>query len=212
MPPRSYPYQELDGLLLVEVQRRRFSTMSNSISRLILAGAAWTALSGITFAQSNPPLGAGAPTANSSVQDADLMKAIEVNVAEVDMGKMALTRAQNAKVKAFAQKMVQDHSAALTKLRAIPGAPTTEVKPNAEHQKAAAMTAKMTGASFDKDYIDMMVTGHQDAVDFFEQQSLKDTNPSSTNTLASVSKEVLPTVREHLKEAQDLQKEVGTER
>ena len=186
--------------------------MSNSISRLILAGATWAALSGLSFAQSNPPVGAGVRTANSSVQDADLMKAIEVNVAEVDMGKMAETRAQNAKVKAFAQKMVKDHNEALTKLKAIPGAPTTEVKPNAEHQKAAAMTAKMTGASFDKDYIDMMVTGHQDAVDFFEQQSLKDTNPSSTNTLASVSKEVLPTVREHLKEAQDLQKEVGTER
>jgi putative membrane protein len=201
--------------------------MSNSIGRFILAGATWAALCGITFAQSTAPAGtpvspnglrtspetqpSNRTAASNPQQNSDLIKAIEANVAEVYMGKMAETRAQNAKVKAFAQKMVEDHSAALTKLKALPGAPTSEVKPNDEHQKAADMTAKMTGASFDRDFIDMMVKDHEEAVDFLEQQTLKDTDPSSTsnNTLPGVARELLPTVREHLRDAQNLQKEVG---
>jgi putative membrane protein len=193
--------------------------MTNSIGRWILAGAAWVALSGIAFPQNNPrPANSTPPYAPpakdtdtpNAQQNSDLMKAIEANVAEVNMGKVAETRAQNPKVKAFAQKMVKDHDAAIAKLKTVPGAPTKDPKPNAEHQKAADMTAKMTGAGFDKDYIDMMVKDHQDAVDLMEQASLKDTNPSSKNTLASVAKELLPTIREHLKEAQELQKEIGT--
>jgi len=69
---------------------------------------------------------------NSSSQHSALMRAIEMNVAEVQAGKAAESNTQNARVKSFAQMMVKDHNEALTELRAIPGAGNTaDVKASA---------------------------------------------------------------------------------
>ena len=154
---------------------------------------------------------------------AALRQAMEMNAAEVELGKTASSKAQNARVKSFAEMMVKDHTDALSKLRAIPGGPSAEIKPNAEHQKVADHLSKLSGAQFDRAYMNEMVSGHQMALQFFEQQakSSSGTTSSTTNanantrtsgntkTLAQVSEELLPAVRMHLQEAQDIQKELG---
>jgi hypothetical protein len=58
-----------------------------------------------------------------------------------------------------------------------------------------------------------MGADHQDAVKFFEQQS-KATDPAAPapgkTTLAKVSQELIPTVREHLQAAQNILKYLET--
>jgi putative membrane protein len=148
------------------------------------------------------------------------MRAIEMNVAEVEAGKAAESKAQNAKVKAFAQMMVKDHSEALTKLRAVQStSKTSDTKPSAAHQQSIDSMSKMSGAEFDRDYINMMVKDHQEALTFLEQQSKTGNsntggnanNPGSgpNTTLAKISEEMIPTVRHHLEEAKSIQKELG---
>jgi putative membrane protein len=153
-------------------------------------------------------------TPNAS--ESPIAHAIEINIAEINLGKEAETKAQNAHVKAFAQMMVKDHTEALAKLRAISGAPTEEIKPSAEHQKAADRLTKLAGSEFDREYIGEMVSGHKAALTFFEQQSKQTTgiitsaNPTANDkAFATLAAELVPVVRMHLMEAQQIQTELG---
>jgi putative membrane protein len=127
-----------------------------------------------------------------------------MNVAEVELGKMASGKATNPQVKEFADMMVKDHTDALNKLRAIPGAPATDVKPNAKQKQTADRLSRLSGAEFDQEYMKTMVTEHQEAAKFLEQQ----TRNRSNADLAKASQELLPTVRHHLQRAQEIQKEL----
>jgi putative membrane protein len=153
-----------------------------------------------------------APTADSSVDP--LSHAIEMNNAEIALAGIAQRKAQNPKVKSFAEVLMRDHTAALVKLQNVQGVTSTDMKPNAPHQAIAERLSKLSGAEFDREYMKMMVSDHQDALKFFEQQS-KATDSSAPvpgkATLARVSQELIPTVREHLLEAQNILKALETE-
>jgi len=94
-----------------------------------------------------------------------ITKIMETNVAEVELGKMAEGKAANARVKEFADLMVKDHTNALMKLKAMPGAPS-DVKPNAKQQQTMDRLSKLSGAQFDTEYMRTMVSDHQEAVKF----------------------------------------------
>jgi len=149
-----------------------------------------------------------APTADSSIDP--VIQAIEINNAEIALAKLALGKAQNAKVKAFADMLLNDHTVALTKLRSVQGVTTTDTKPNARHQATAERLSKIYGSEFDREYMRVMVSDHQEALKFFEQQSKADTGaPVPGNiTLARVSQELMPTVRKHLQDAQNILKDL----
>jgi putative membrane protein len=147
-----------------------------------------------------------APTSKAGA--APLEKALEMNVAEVEVGKLAQTKAENPKVKDFADMMVKDHTAAIDKLRTVPGAPSA-AKPNAKQQQTADRLSKLSGPEFDREYMKAMVTDHQEAVKFFEQLS-KNTSATTggSQQLAMVAQELLPTIKKHLQMAQEIQKEL----
>jgi Predicted outer membrane protein len=149
-----------------------------------------------------------APTADSSIDP--VIQAIELNNAEIALAKIALGKAQNAKVKVFADMLVKDHMAALTKLRNVQGVTNTDTKPNARHQATAERLSKIFGSEFDREYLRAVVSEHQEAVKFFEQQSKADSAvPAPGNTtLAKVSQELTPIVRAHLQEAQNILKDL----
>jgi predicted outer membrane protein len=182
----------------------------------------------------------------TGTQSGPLEQAIELNVAEIEVGKLASSKAQNARVKDFAETMVKDHTQGLDKLRAIPGAPS-DAKPNSKHQQTAERLSKLSGADFDREYMKRMVSGHQQAVRFLEKEAAKGksetrtsgttvkpgappdtqrkTNPTDRDVtsgrtagssadrggseLSKVAQELLPTVRQHLRMAQDIQKELA---
>jgi putative membrane protein len=94
-----------------------------------------------------------------------------VNQMEIDLGKIAQKQG-SAPVKKFGEMMVQDHSTADQELTAfakkhgvakIPAdKPATEAGKE-EHKEAMATAAKvkgLKGAEFDREYINMMVQGH----------------------------------------------------
>ena len=152
-----------------------------------------------------------APTADSSIDP--LTQAIEMNNATVAVARIASGQAQNARVKSFAEMMIKDHTAALTKLQNVQGVTTTEMKVNPKHQATADRLSKLSGMEFDREYVRTMVAEHQEAVKFLEQQSKAgDSEPPSPGktTLAMVSRERIPTVREHLLVAQNVLKYLET--
>ena len=166
------------------------------------------------------------------------MQAVQINVAEIEAGKMAAKKAQSPRVKEFANMMVKDHTEALAKLRPLPGGESSGVKPDGKHQQAGERLAKLSGAEFDREYMDAMVNGHRDALMFFERHShgqpAPNDQPASKGGTATagepavkqksdahapsgaeynpefsqVAVELVPTVRHHLQMAEQIQQEL----
>ena len=84
-------------------------------------------------------------------------------MAEVELGKMAAERSTNAEVKKFGQMMVEDHTAAGDKLKAVASQHNIPVPTALDetHRDLRDKLAKLQGADFDREYMDAMVAGHQ---------------------------------------------------
>lgn len=127
--------------------------------------------------------------------------------AEVEVAQDALTHATNADVKAFAQKLVDDHTKAneeLTQFGTSHGlTAASEIEGKMKEAKERLM--KLTGKNFDQAFVKQMIDDHTETIKAFEDESAKGTDAD----LKSWVDKTLPTLREHLKTAQELQKKVG---
>ncbi|HEX2826330.1 MAG TPA: DUF4142 domain-containing protein [Burkholderiales bacterium] len=132
-----------------------------------------------------------------------IMDAANDGLAEVELGKIAQQNAASEDVKKFAQRMVDDHSAAGKELEPIAAklGVTPPSAPQGKHAKLVKDLSKKTGAKFDKDYADAMVKDHKKAVKMFEKESQK----AESAELRDFASKTLPKLQEHLKMAQDLQ-------
>jgi putative membrane protein len=79
---------------------------------------------------------------------------------------MASEKGSNADVKAFGQMMVKDHTQANSELKQV--ASQLKVQPPAQvdqkHKDLADKLSKLSGAEFDREYINAMVTGHEEVL------------------------------------------------
>jgi putative membrane protein len=93
------------------------------------------------------------------VQDVAVM-----NMAEVELSRMALEKAASPDIKSFAQRVIDDHGAAGTKLKGVVSGQPIEwpAQLDDKHRKIADELAKEQGGDFDRDYMKAMVYGHQD--------------------------------------------------
>ena len=147
--------------------------------------------------------------ATSSMDPADSdfrTKAAQGGLAEVDMGNMAASKATNADVKAFGNRMGTDHSKANDELKQL-AATKGVVQPgdvNDEQKKTMDALSSKSGKDFDKAYMDDMVKDHETDVKEFEKASK---NAKDADLKAWATK-TLPTLQEHLRMAKDAQKKV----
>jgi putative membrane protein len=152
-----------------------------------------------------------APTlAQPGAKGADQMFASEAAIAgmaEVELGKMAMQQGSNAKVKSFGQQMVTDHSKAGDELKSIAKAKgmTLPTALDPPHQATRDKLAKLSGAEFDRAYMDEMVMGHQTVA----KKMMTEANSGADPELKAFAAKTVPTVQSHLKMAQDIQKEVS---
>jgi len=120
-----------------------------------------------------------------------LKKAAVGGIMEVEAANIALTNAQSADVKNFAQQMLTDHTKANKELKELATRKkiiTPDALPADDQIHIDAMK-KMNGSEFDKHYIAMMVTDHEKTVKLFEQgKQNKDATLKTwaTNTLAII--------------------------
>ena len=126
-------------------------------------------------------------------------KAAQGGNQEVEMSKLAMDKAQNAQVKAFAKRLVDDHTAANAALMKI--ATAKGVSPPATvdggHQRKMDRMAKKSGADFDREYMDDMVDHHQKDVRDFRSMAKSAKDPD----LKAFAAKTLPTLEEHLQMA-----------
>jgi len=158
-----------------------------------------------TTSPATRPNPASATTGDSSF----LSQALEINQAEVEIGRLASSKATDKRVKSFADMMVKDHSGGLKKLQALPGGKNT-VKLSDKHEMLKTRLSGLSGKEFDREYIDAMASGHREAVGLFEKQAGEATAPSSADSkVNTVARELLPTIKKHLTEAESIQKSLA---
>jgi putative membrane protein len=85
------------------------------------------------------------------------------NLAEVELGRMALQKAMHPEVLAFAQAMIDEHGAAGESLKnVVTGLPIEwPVQLDDKHRETVDELAEKHGAEFDREYVKAMVEGHQ---------------------------------------------------
>lgn len=130
-----------------------------------------------------------------------LMGAAAGNMAEVALGKIASEHCQSDRCKAFARRMMTDHSRNLEQLKAL--AKSLDVvlpkEPSSEFTSLASQLAKAKGKTFDELYLDAMVEDHTHDVGEFTDESKKAENPK----VKRYASETLPVLKEHLEMAKD---------
>src|SRR6476660_9680587 len=116
-------------------------------------------------------------TTNDAVSTQDssfLVQASQSNWAEINLGSMALTKATNDTVRAFAQMMITDHTAAQADLTSVVNNISTNA--NVNDSLSADIVAMrdslqaLSGAAFDSAYVAGQVRSHQKTLDAFNAE------------------------------------------
>ncbi len=142
-------------------------------------------------------------TAPSSGDSEFMMKAAQGGMAEVELGKLASEKAANAEVKKFGQMMMEDHSNANTELKALATKKNVTLPTDigSEHKATMDKLKTLSGAEFDKAYVEAMVKDHEKDVSEFEKQS---TDAKDADVKAFATK-TLPTLKKHLEKIKEIQ-------
>ncbi len=135
------------------------------------------------------------------------MKVLMDGMTEVELGQVALKNAASEDVKTFAQRMIDDHSKAGDELKTLATSKglTTPTALDAQHKKMVDDMAKLSGADFDRKYMENMVKDHDKAVALFEKEVANGKDADAK----SWAEKTLPTIREHQKMARDIAGKVG---
>ena len=186
-----------------------------STTRLLLGLA--LAVSGLTAcAKSETPpadtaavVAAPAPAA-PAINDAQIAHiAVTANAIDSAAGEVAKKKATAKSVKDFAQTMVSDHMgvntqavALATKLGVTPEDNDVSRQLKSGADESAATLSALTGAAFDKAYIDREVAYHQAVADALDKTLI----PNAQNAeLRALLEKARPAFAAHLERAKDIQ-------
>lgn len=132
------------------------------------------------------------------VSDADFVtKAASGGMFEVQSSKMATEKATKAECKAFAEKMITDHSKANDELKAAAGKAGIAVPSTLTPAHEKMLADLKAAGDFDAAYLTAQVKAHEEAVALFTAASASVKDPG----LREFATKTLPTLKTHLEHA-----------
>jgi putative membrane protein len=158
-----------------------------------------------------PAGGGGGTTPSSTLAATDktfIRDAALGSLEAEELGRLAAEKAASPDVKAFGQKMADDHKQAADTLKQIgtslqyepPSRPSSRIKSD------KAKLEKLSGADFDREFLSLVVKEHQKDLSVFEKESKREAAPASLKSFAAST---LKGLQDHLKMAQDLSGKLG---
>jgi putative membrane protein len=134
---------------------------------------------------------------------------VAANTVDIDAGKLAESKTKNKEVRAFAKQMVADHSgvnkqavALVKKLHVTPEENDTSKSLTQGGESTRDRLKGLSGAEFDKAYVDNEVSYHQTVLDAVDKTLI----PSATNAeLKALLVKVRPAFVAHLDHAKHIQ-------
>ncbi|MFZ5480907.1 MAG: DUF4142 domain-containing protein [Myxococcota bacterium] len=195
------------------------------MTRLLVLAAL---LYGTSAMAETPPTGTGTPTPTTpgnqpaptqpgtmqgQIDDGDVAAVLmAANDIDVKAGELARTRSTNTDVKAFAERMVNEHGAVNKRLQDLnqrlglkPDEGDSAKRLRADADAAMTRMRGLKGAEFDRAYIDNEVTFHTRVLEVIDTQLLP--NVSNTDLKALVN-EVRPNIQAHLTQARQIQQKL----
>ena len=172
-----------------------------------MSGSTGTGATGMSSQASGQSGSAGATAAGgSAMSKADskrIMDMAMVNMAEIEMGKLAQSKSQNPEVKTYAQQMIDDHTKGLTEVQTVAQSKgiTLPTELDTKHKAMSNRLAKLSGEKFDREYMKVGgVASHKEAHAML-QKNEKAAKDSDVKALAT---KMMPVVEQHLKSAQQM--------
>lgn len=173
-------------------------------------------LCGVTAATNNRASNSGksgmspSTTSNEAVSPEAqhfMEQATLANMAQVDLGKLAQENAKSPEVKAFAERMVTDHTKIDDELRQLAAQQRVTLPAGLDSQFEAtrARLAKLHGHAFDEAYMKDVLMDHEKDVAEFKRESATLKDPA----LKEWTEKTLPALESHLQEAEKVAPTVG---
>lgn len=147
---------------------------------------------------------------NKKEKDAQfLVNAAEINMEEIQLGQLAQQRGTANHVKEMGKMMEDAHTKSLNDLTALAQTKTITIPTSAtdDAKDAYEKLSKKSGNDFDREYTDMMVNKHKDAIDAFEKVSTDEDRDAEIKNWAIAS---LPNLRTHYNHAVEVQKKTNS--
>jgi len=137
------------------------------------------------------------------------VKASVANHLEITAGELAKTKTTSDPVKQFSEQMVNNHQSLDAELRAIALKKewTLSVALEEKDQQKIDHLSTLSGADFDREYIQLIIESHEETIALFEQ-AISD-NGLRDAELRQWAKLKLPELRTHLQEALTLKQTSG---
>jgi len=185
-----------------------YQALALSFAGALFAAGAAQAQTGQAGAQ---PATQGAATATAAKAPAKLdrsdrnalIEMAQSNMAEIATGKLALSKALNPEIKAYAQRMVDEHGKTLAEVQALAQAKGVELPKelNAKFKAKGALLQTLSGDIFDRTY--MKQSGRRDHRVTHEQ--LKDNlDKIKDPDIKALAMKMRPVVEQHLLAADEL--------
>ncbi len=155
-------------------------------------------------------LGLAASASAQAPNDAQIAAiVVTANQVDIDAGRLAESKGSNADVKAFGKQMVTDHTGVnkaatelVTKLKVKPEPNPTSASLKKTGDETLKRLKGLSGAQFDKAYVDNEVTYHQAVLDALDKTLI----PGAKNQeLKGLLVKVRPAFVAHLEHAKHLQ-------
>lgn len=147
----------------------------------------------------------------SKVDETFALYAASSGLAEIEGAQLVLKSTARAEVRNYAQKLVREHGKAMDELRRIVGARGLKLPPEPTGRHADMVT-KLTGLTpTDRDEAFLLrfgVDAHKETIALFERHASEGEDPE----LKRYARQVLPSLREHMAEAQKLIHAAGATR
>jgi putative membrane protein len=137
------------------------------------------------------------------------MIVVVADTVDVNYGKLAVKQTSNQAVKEFAETMVRDHTAVNEKAIAL--AKKLGVTPETSHtskslesngEKEMARLKALTGAEFDKAYVDNEVSYHEAVISLLDKTLIPNTRNTELKSLLESGRPIFVAHLEHAKKLQ----------
>lgn len=133
-----------------------------------------------------------------------LVSAAEINLEEIELGKLAQTNSAMPEVKELGKMMELEHTKAQVELRMLATKKQIDIPTTitSNGKDAYNKLKDKFGVEFDDKYCDMMIDGHKDAISKFEKEFTDTKDPD----IQTWSESMLNSLRNHLNHSIDCKK------
>jgi len=147
---------------------------------------------------------AGGAGSMGSADRTFVTKAAQIGLAEVQTGELAKSKAASDQAKQYGDHMVSDHTKTNDQLKQLVSSKQMDMPtaPAAKDQATLKKLQGLSGAAFDRAYLDSQIAGHKEAISAFQTEVRSGHDPE----LKAFATATLPNLQEHLRMATEASK------